>query len=157
MRRSSGGKKSDHLQKLESLFGGAGSASTDTGRRPDTGLQQKRRGSPEQEHKFRGPSQHKIRLERIKAATTSDELSQAIDVFVAHHELPGDLDVLLKVLHHPKEEVVRKGLAELVGMVQRGELSGTSVIGEALDELRGRVSQPETISYIDGLQQMIGS
>ncbi len=104
---------------------------------------------------IKAPSAYRLRLERIKNATDETELNAAISTFVASHELPGDIDIILKVLAHPDETIVRKGLSELVGMVERKEISGTSLITEALAQLEKRGPGPEVRSYIDGLRAML--
>lgn len=101
------------------------------------------------------PSAYKIRLERIRTAPNENELNSAIETFLTSHELPSDIEVILKVLRHPNEQFVRKGLAELVGMVSRKEITGTSLVMEALTSLETRQFGNETKSYIDGLKAML--
>lgn len=103
----------------------------------------------------KAPSVYKIRLERIRNAKNESELNSAIETFLTSHELPNDITIILKVLNHPNESFVRKGLAELVGMISRKELMGSSMVLDALNNLATRKLSAETQSYIDGIRGML--
>ncbi len=180
--RMSFGSRNSQMQKLEALFGGKEEVRGPASRTPMSpaggrrALEEKLslafKAAKEAEEKeaakadsvplpateqenIKAPSAYRMRLERIKNATDEAELNAAISTFVASHELPGDIDIILKVLAHPDENIVRKGLSELVGMVERKEIGGTSLINEALEKLEKRQPGPEVRSYIDGLRAML--
>ncbi len=181
--RMSFGSRNSQMQKLEALFGG-NNEETKPAMRSSMSPQSSRKAleeklsmafkavkESEQEKaaeedsasfasatgvdSVKAPSAYRLRLERIKNAADDAERNAAISTFLASHELPGDIDVILKVLKHPDETIVRKGLSELVGMVERKEISGTSLVVEALAELEKRHPGQEVSSYIDGLRRMM--
>ena len=175
--RVSAGNRNSQMQKLEALFGGSSAAApqrtsvTTAGGR--AALEEKlaaafKAAKQEEDQKpssispaveaenIKAPSAYRIRLERIKNAADEAELNSAISTFLASHELPDDIDIILKVLKHPEEKIVLKGLSELVGMVERKQVSGTSLVFEALDNLEKRNPGREICSYISGLRAMLG-
>lgn len=174
------GGHSDHLKKLESLFGNSNTSvhanNNNSPRQPlyaesarnkaearfnaafKPVAKEQKPESNEQSGPMvvnKAPSAYKIRLERIRTAKPGQELEDAVHTFLQSHDLPNDIGVLLQVIKHPNEEYVRKGLAEIVGMLDRKELAGTALVTEAIADLETKALASETKSYIDGIKAML--
>lgn len=167
----------DHRRKLEALFGGDGASKAppegapgrgDGGARPERGNNHGGRGPGRggaNERVFasprrslgRSPSEYRLRLERLRMARDVEEIREAADVFLQHHQLPDDPEVLTKVMQHPAEKVVREAMGQISALLMQGRMGGTLLLEERLRELDQRASEDATRSYIKGIQAQLAS
>ena len=98
-----------------------------------------------------------MRLERLRIAREVEEIKEAADAFLAHHQLPDDLDVLYKVLQHPSEKVLREAMGQISSLLIQGRVNSTVILADRLNELSTRVTENATQSYIDGLRNQIAT
>ena len=98
-----------------------------------------------------------MRLERLRIAREVEEITEATDAFLAHHQLPDDLDVLYKVLQHPSEKVLREAMGQISSLLIQGRVNGTVILEDRLNEVAARVSEDATKSYIEGLRGQLAS
>ena len=141
-------------RKLEALFGGApvASSSSDTERRPSP--RHKVYASPRRST-GRAPSEFHMRKERLRMAREPEEIRAAADLFLKHHQLPDEIDILYKVMQHPDEKVVRDAMGQISSLLMQGRLETTVLLVDRLDDLEKRCSEEATRSYIDGLRRQI--
>ncbi len=148
----------EHRRKLEALFPGSGKGEPRRG--PEASP---RRSSDERVFASprksigRGPSEYRLRLERLRMAREVEEIRQAADAFLAHHQLPDDPDILFKVLQHPSEKVVREALGQISSLLMQGRFQGTLLLEDHLNGLAERVREDATRSYVDGMRAQIQS
>jgi hypothetical protein len=105
----------------------------------------------------RSPSEYRMRLERLRIAREVDEIKEAADAFLAHHQLPDDLDVLYKVLQHPAEKVLREAMGQISSLLIQGRVNSTMILADRLNDLSARVSEDATKSYIEGLRTQLAT
>ncbi len=157
----------EHRRKLEAMFSG--------GAKPDLGGDVQARSAPSDgarlgrpardERVFssprrsggRSPSEYRMRLERLRIARDVEELRDATDAFLAHHQLPDDPDVLTKVMQHPSEKVVREAMGQISALLMQGRMPLTILLDERLKEIAARCIEPATSSYIQGIQAQIAA
>jgi hypothetical protein len=61
------------------------------------------------------------RLRAVLKAPGGPELTKALDELRAHHGLPDDLEILLRALEHPRDEVLREALTFIEQHVEMGD------------------------------------
>ena len=145
----------EHRRKLEAMFSSGaseGSVSAPSSRAPG----EKVFASP-RKSLGRSPSEYRMRLERLRIAREVEEIKEAADAFLAHHQLPDDLDVLYKVLQHPSEKVLREAMGQISSLLIQGRVNSTVILADRLNELSTRVSENATQSYIEGLRNQIAT
>lgn len=98
-----------------------------------------------------------MRLERLRIARDVEEIEQATDAFLKHHQLPDDADILLKVLKHPSERVLRDALGQISSLLMQGRLGGTVLLLDRLNELGTRVVEDATRSFIEGVRSQVAT
>lgn len=141
----------EHRQKLEALFGGTTSAQAPAARSAEPRVFASPRKSL-----GRSPSEYRLRLERLRIAREPEEIKEAADAFLMHHQLPDDLDVLLRVLQHPSEKVLREAMGQISSLIMQGRLPNTLILNDRLGELGARADlEDATRSYIDGLRNQL--
>ena len=86
---------------------------------------------------------------------TPSILKRKYDAFLAHHQLPDDVDILYKVLQHPAEKVVREAMGQISSLLIQGRISSTLILSDRLGELDGRITEDATRSYVEGLRAQI--
>ena len=145
---------SEHLQKLEALFGGTTSVAATINRRPVV-RQERQVFSNPRKSLGRAPSEFRLRLERLRIARSEEEIEQAANTFLEHHQLPDDVEILIKVLLHPCEKVLREAMGQVSALLMQGRLNSTVLVEDRLSNMEGRVTESSTRSYITGLQQQI--
>lgn len=96
-------------------------------------------------------------MERLRIAREPEEIETAADAFLQHHQLPDDLDVLLKVLQHSSEKVLREAMGQISSLLIQGRVGSTIILEDRLNELSGRVQEDATRSYVDGLRSQLAS
>ncbi len=150
----------DAKAKLEALFGGSSSPSPTAGGRSfstQSAAPSGRVFANARKSTGRAPTEYRLRLERLRTAREDEEVKQAIDTFLAHHQLPDEVDVLYKVLQHPDEKVIRDALGQLSSLLMQGRLTATMLLKDHLNSLRAKAKEPATLSYIDGLTSQLDS
>ena len=70
-------------------------------------------------------------------------------------EVAVTVDVLLKVLCHPTESVLREAMGQLSALLMQGRLATTIILEDKLKTLATTVQENATHSYIQGLQQQL--
>ena len=145
---------SEHLQKLEALFGGTTSVAATINRRPAVREERKQFSNP-RKSLGRAPSEFRLRLERLRMARSEEEIQVAADAFLEHHQLPDDIEILIKVLLHPCEKVLREAMGQISALLMQGRLASTVLVEDRLNTMSERVTESSTISYISGLQQQM--
>ena len=103
----------------------------------------------------RAPSEFRLRLERLRMSRSEEEIQVAADAFLQHHQLPDDIEILIKVLLHPCEKVLREAMGQVSALLMQGRLNSTVLVEDRLSTMAERVTESSTISYITGLQQQI--
>ena len=148
---SNGSSSSEHRRKLEALFSGGKSLPARSVR---SGPSEQVFASP-RKSVGRAPSEYRLRLERLRMAREVDEIKQAAEVFLSHHQLPDDPDILFKLLQHPEEKVVRESLGQLSSLLTQGRIAATLLLQDHLNTLSNRITEDATRSYIDGMRVQI--
>ncbi|HSI05358.1 MAG: hypothetical protein ACAI38_02205 [Myxococcota bacterium] len=142
----------EHRRKLEAMFSGGAKPNTSGEAAPRERVFANARRSG-----GRSPSEYRMRLERLRIARDVDELRDATDTFLQHHQLPDDPDVLTKVMQHPSEKVVREAMGQISALLMQGRMPITILLDERLKELQDRCSEPATRSYVQGIQAQIAA
>ncbi len=137
-------------RKLEALFGGSPQKSPPRSSQPTGKVFANARKS-----NGRAPTEYRMRLERLRMARSVEEIEQAGNSFLQHHQLPDETDVLYKVLQHPEEKVVREALGQLSSLVMQGRLDSIMLLQDHLRDLGKRVTEAPTLSYIQGMQAQL--
>lgn len=158
--RGSADPSAEHRRKLEALFsGGPGGDVSAQGSEATAGPprfnNEERVFAAPRKSLGRSPSEYRLRLERLRIAREPEEIRDAADAFLEHHQLPDDLDVLYKVMQHPNERVVREALGQISSLIMQGRLQSALLLEDKLRELDGRVAEAATRSYIDGLRTQL--
>lgn len=146
----------EHRRKLEALFPGSSPAPAPTAR--PLGVP-----APEREKVFasprkstgRAPTEYRLRLERLRAAREVEEIREAADAFLSHHQLPDEPDVLYRLLQHPSEKVVREALGQISSLMMQGRITSTLILESHLRTLAENVKEPGTRSYVDGVRAQV--
>lgn len=151
---SSDDASAEHRRKLEALFGDSGgkTVANDTSR--PRGGEGKVFSSP-RKSVGRTPSEYRMRLERLRIAREVEEIREAADGFMQHHQLPDDVDILYKVLQHPAEKVVREALGQISSLISQGRINGSMILEDRLNGLSERATEGATRSYIDGVRDQL--
>jgi hypothetical protein len=103
----------------------------------------------------RSPSEYRMRLERLRIAREVDEIKEAADAFLQHHQLPDDVDILYKVLLHPSEKVVREALGQIASLLMQGRADGGAVLEDRLTALDERITEDSTRSFVQGVRSQL--
>jgi hypothetical protein len=148
----------EHRRKLEALF--SGSANSESSESAPV-----LRHPPRQRQVFaaprkslgRSPSEYRLRLERLRIAREVEEIVEAGDAFLAHHQLPDDVDVLYKLLLHPSEKVMREAMGQLSSLMMQGRLQNTVLLEDRLNTMMSQVTEDATRSYVEGLLAQIAA
>jgi hypothetical protein len=146
----------EHRRKLEALFGGTSSPAAPSGRplSAPTPAREPVFSSP-RKSTGRAPTEYRLRLERLRAARDVNEIREAADAFLSHHQLPDEPDILYRLLQHPGDKVVREALGQVSSLLMQGRITNTTILESHLQTLAGRVDDPGTRSYIDGVRAQV--
>ncbi|MBN1946251.1 MAG: hypothetical protein JW797_11285 [Bradymonadales bacterium] len=101
-------------------------------------------------------SPERIKLVRkVRSAETFDEFVTAVNELRGQFGLPRDVDILSRVLEHPNQQVVRESLKLLKELANRLSLLQLRAIEVRLDALELSTDDPETLSDLDELRNLI--
>jgi len=150
--RTSASSSAAHRRKLEAMFGGS-----DTAQPPTSSAPTERVFSSPRKSTGRAPTEYRMRLERLRSAREPEEIQAAADLFLSHHQLPDEPDILYKLLQHPSEKVVRDALGQLSSLLMQGRFTGTLLLADHLKVLEGRIEEDATRSYIEGIRAQIAA
>ena len=103
----------------------------------------------------RAPSEFRLKLERLRIARNQEELVEAADNFLSAHQLPDDPEILLKVLRHPSEKVLREALGQISSLRMQGRMGSTVLLEDRLRQLEETITEPSTRSYVEGILHQI--
>lgn len=150
----------DSLRKLEALFGGSTTLSPPLRENPrprhaTPGPRPERVFASPRKSTGRSPSEFRLRLERIRMAREDEELEQAANVFLAHHQLPDEVDILLKLLRHSGEGVVRDALGQLSSLLTQGRINSSGVLRDRLKDIEARATEEATHAYVKGVRDQL--
>ena len=153
--RSDDQASADHRRKLEAMFSGGGTVSSPSAQNGMPTARGERVFASPRKSIGRSPSEYRIRLERLRIAREPEEIKEAADLFLLHHQLPDDLDVLLKVLQHPSEKILREAMGQVSSLLIQGRVANSVLLNDRLGELAGRVVEEATHCYIEGLRNQL--
>ncbi len=145
----------EHRRKLEALFGGTPTAESTSPRAPTPSPEREKVFASPRKSTGRAPSEYRLRLERLRAAREVNEVKEAADAFLAHHQLPDEPDVLYRVLQHPSEKVVREALGQISSLLMQGRITNSVILESHLGTLAERVTEPSTRSYVEGVRTQV--
>ncbi len=150
----------DSLKKLNALFGDSSTPSKSSERPPPRmnrlGAPRERVFASPRRSNGRSPSEYRLRLERLRIASGPEEIREAGDAFMAHHQLPDEPDVLMKLLQHPEERVVRESLGQLSSLIAQSRLANGALLRERLKDLGARIQEDATRVYVNGVMDQLG-
>jgi hypothetical protein len=78
-------------------------------------------GEPAEAQGDKPGNERQQRLRAVRQAPSGPDLVKALDELRKHHGLPDDLEILLRALEHPKDEVLREALALVEPHVENGD------------------------------------
>jgi hypothetical protein len=144
----------EHRRKLEALFSGSGGGNLTT--TPTAMPTENNRvfASPRRQA-GRKPSEYSMRLERLRIAREPTDVREAADAFLGHHQLPDDMDILLKVLQHPSEKVLCNVMGQISFLLGKRRAIATIILVDRLREIASRTITPATQCCLDGLHSQI--
>jgi hypothetical protein len=144
----------EHRRKLEALFSGGGSGSLS--QTPTVApLDNQRVFASPRRQVGRKPSEYSMRLERLRIAREPNDVREAADVFLKNHQLPDDMDILLKVLQHPSEKVLCNVMGQISFLLNKRRARATIILVDRLREIGSRAICKDTQDCLDGLHQQI--
>ena len=132
-----GQKRGAKFDRLNALFNGGGAPGAPPPGRPGPG------GG--------GAMESKMRMERLRGATTQEELEAACDALLRHYTLPEEPDLLCKMLAHRDMGVSERALAELGTLKARGRFSPSITMKEHLNAFGARVKEPNAAKLVADL------
>lgn len=110
--------------------------------------------APGEEGGAQGEQRIKL-LRQLNAAEGRDAISAAVDAYVAHFDLPRDVDVLAKVLEHRNPDLQLKALTALLEMVdQQKPRRARAVVGQ-LKLIRDTAEDPDLIPLAEQLLEKL--
>lgn len=98
-----------------------------------------------------------MRLERLRIARAPEEIRESTDKFLSHHQLPDDMDILIKVLQHPSERVLRNALGQISSLIIQGRAGNNLLLADRLAAIAAREVEPATKLYVNGVQDQLAS
>lgn len=162
VRESDDQASAEHRRKLEALFqgggngGGAATPAPAPAPAPRQAPTERVFASPRRSL-GRSPSDFRLRLERLRIAREVEEIREAGDQFLAHHQLPDEPDILMKLMLHPTERVNREAMGQISALLMQGRMTPTFVLDDRLKELRERATEPATLSYVQGIEDQVAT
>jgi hypothetical protein len=115
----------------------------------------KKAGS-ERDGKGESDNPERVRLIRkVRTAETFDDFVQAVDALYAGDGLPNDVDLLVRALEHPLEEVIRDALSRLHDLATRIDLTTLKSIRGRLSTLDNVVHERETFEAMARLRERL--
>lgn len=149
--------QSEDIRKLEALFGGSAPARS----MPST--QDKRSFASPRRVNGRRPSDRSMQLDLMRqkmgeAIATSDAaaFSQAVDPFLASHELPDDVEFLRRMLYHPNNEVLCRVMGHISSLLLQKRMQATALLESTLHDVSKRQDlDARSQSCLDGMQKQI--
>ncbi len=149
--RSDDQASAEHRRKLEAMFSGGASLSAEPARVAPRVFASPRKTMG------REPSEFRRRLETLRNAREPEEIEKAADLFLQHHQYPDDLDILLKLLLHPSEKVLRDAMGQISSLIMQGRVGNTLILLDRLGDIGGRDIEATTRSYVEGLKNQLAA
>ena len=155
--------RADHLAKLEALFSGGGDAGaapatkvTPSPARKSISMQPPRAVFANPRKSIgRAPSEYRLRMERLKIARSEEDIVKATDAFRKHHQLPDDPEVLLKVLQHTSESVLREAMGQVSSLIMQNRWHNIVLLRDRLENLQATVQESGSLSFVNGLLEQL--
>ncbi|MEO1172416.1 MAG: hypothetical protein AAFX94_10240 [Myxococcota bacterium] len=138
----------DSLKKLNALFG-------DTSPAPRPVPRSRQAFASPRKSTGRSPSEYRLKLERLRIAGGPEEIREAADAFMAQHQLPDEPDILIKLLRHPEERVVRESLGQLSSLITQGRLGNATLLLDRLKDLEKTATEDATRAYVEGVRDQL--
>ena len=145
----------EHRRKLEALFSGGGAGSLSHTPPTVAPMDNQRVFASPRRQVGRKLSAYSMRLERLRIAREPKDVREAADVFLKDHELPDDMDILLKVLQHPSEKVLCNVMGRISFLLNKRRARATIILVDRLKEIGSRTISKDTQDCLDGLHQQI--
>ena len=145
----------EHRRALEALFSGGGSGSLSS--IPSvTPMDNQRVFASPRRQVGRKLSDYSMRLNRLRAAREPNDVRDAADAFFKEkHQLPDDMDILLKLLQHPSEKVLCNVMGQISFLLSKRRARVTIILVDRLKEIGSRAISKDTQDCLDGLHQQI--
>ncbi len=98
-----------------------------------------------------------LRRETLRNARDPAEIERAADIFLQHHQCPDDLELLLKLVLHPREKVQCEAMGQLSSLLLQKRMPNTFLLADKLSQLACRDLGEATRSCVEGLQWLIAA
>jgi len=103
-----------------------------------------------------GDSPEKIKLVRaVRKAETFDDFVSSVNALRAEHGLPGDAEILIRILEHPDETAIQEALRKLTEMAQRLAITDVKKVGTRLDTIENVSDDDETLDLVEVLRAKV--
>jgi hypothetical protein len=162
----------EHRRKLEALFSGGSAASSSAPAAPGLSASSMAMMGPSSSSSSamptersvfasprrqagRRPSEYSLRLQAMRIAPDTQTFIVAADAFLAHHQLPDEMGLLIKVLQHTSERVLCNVMGQISFLLGQGRERPNIILSERLREIGERPITQATQSCLDGLRQQI--
>lgn len=94
-------------------------------------------------------------VRKVRSAETFDEFVQALDALRASGGLPNDVEVLVRALEHPEEEVIRDAMTRFLDLAGRLDLTTMKAVRGRLSSLDDVVQETETLELMAKLRDKL--
>lgn len=145
----------EHRRKLEAMFSGGPNQAS--GASSSAFAPTQRVFSSPRRSNGRPSSDYRLRLDRLRSVREPELLLQATNDFLGHHQLPDDMEILLKVLLHPAENVQRDAMGQISSLLIQGRAQVTIILTDRLNEIASNAAEPATHAYVEGLRSQLAS
>lgn len=96
-------------------------------------------------------------IDKLRDADGFREFAKAVNVFMQKdYRMPDDEDLLIRMLDHPDNSIVRQVLAQIVDLSERRELNRPEPIKSRLSTIRTMSDDSEILSLADEIDDKIG-
>lgn len=96
-------------------------------------------------------------ISELREADGFRQFAKAVNVFMQKGiRLPDDEDLLIRMLDHPDNEIVRKVLAHIVNLSERREIQRKAPILSRLSTVRTMTDDSEILELVDQIEDAIG-
>ncbi|MFB6350635.1 MAG: hypothetical protein ABEN55_00890 [Bradymonadaceae bacterium] len=93
-------------------------------------------------------------IDKLRDADGFRQFAKAVNVFMQKdYRMPDDEDLLIRMLDHPDNEIVRTTLAHIVDLADRRELQRTAPLKSRLSTIRTMTDDSEILSLTDEIEQ----
>jgi len=95
-------------------------------------------------------------IDKLREADGFRQFAKAVNVFMQKdYRMPDDEELLVRMLDHPDNEIVRKTLAHVLDLSERRELQRTAPLKSRLSTIRTMTDDTEILSMADEIDGKI--